>query len=181
MARRPLSDSEITEARLVFHSSLDYTHGYVSEDSSWPDWVDHLGAQLHRRVRAPDEHNAVTLGQTSYFPVALNTSSAAITAGVLQDMGWLMHELTHQWQFKRQGWTYLASTLSVQVRLGRAAYDYRGKYSTQEAALQAARAEGRHLGQFNLEQQGDIARDYYFRLKAGQNCGAWEPFIAEMR
>jgi hypothetical protein len=181
MARRPLSDIEIAEARLVFRSSLDFNRGCVSEDSSWPDWVDRVGVQLHRRVRSPDGHNAITLGQTSFFPVVLNTSSAAITAGVLEDMGWLMHELTHQWQYQRQGWTYLASSLSVQLRLGRAAYDYRGNFPTQEAALQAARADGRRLAQFNLEQQGDLARDYYFRLKAGQNCDAWEPFIAELR
>ena len=33
----------------------------------------------------------------------------------------------------------------------------------------------------NPEQQGDLARDYYYRLKAGLNCSAWEPFIQEMR
>jgi hypothetical protein len=181
MASRPLSPTEIAEARLVFQSSLDYTHAYVSEDASWPDWVDRLGASLQRRARPPDDHNAITLGQTSYFPVALDTSAESIAAGNLRDMAWLMHELTHQLQFRRMGWGYLPSALSVQLRLGPMAYNYQGNYPTVDAALVAAHAEGWRLAQFNLEQQGDIARDYYYRLKAGYNCSAWEPFIQEMR
>ena len=181
MASRPLSDSEIAEARLVFQSSLDYTHAYVSEDASWPDWVDSIGASLQRRVRDPDDHNAITLGQTSYFPVTLDTSPAAIAANQLRDMAWLMHELTHQWQFSRLGWSYLASALSVQLRLGRMAYNYQGDYPTLDAALLAAHAEGKKLADFNLEQQGDIVRDCYYRVKQGINTSAWDPFIAELR
>ena len=181
MASRPLSTSETTEAHMVFGSSLDYTHAYVSEDSSWPDWVDKLGASLQRRVRGPDDHNAITIGQTSFFPVTLDTSPPSIAAGNLRDMAWLMHELTHQWQYRHIGWGYLGSALSVQLRLGRLAYSYQGAYPTPEAALVAAHAEGRRLAQFNLEQQGELARDYYIRLKAGLNCGAWEPFIQELR
>jgi hypothetical protein len=181
MASRPLTASEITEARMVFGASLDYTHAFVSEDASWPDWVDRLSAQLQRRGRDPADHNAITLGLTSFFPVALNTSPASIAAGNLHDMAWLMHELTHQWQYRHIGWSYLGAALSVQLRLRRMAYDYRGSFPTTEAALVAAHAEGRRLAQFNLEQQGDLARDYYYRLKGGLNCSAWEPFIQELR
>ena len=181
MTSRPLSASEIAEAQLVFQSGLDYTHAFVSEDSSWPDWVDNVGASLQRRARDPNDHNAVTLGQTSYFPVKLDTSAQTIAAGQLRDMAWLMHELTHQLQFRRMGWGYLPSALSVQLRMGRMAYNYQGNYPTLDAALVADHAAGMRLAQFNLEQQGDIARDYYYRLKTGLNCAPWEPFIQEMR
>jgi hypothetical protein len=181
MPSRPLSASEIAEARLVFGNSLDYTHAYVSEDASWPDWVDKLGASLQKTMRNPDDHNAITVGQTSFFPITLDTRAETIAAHNLRDMAWLMHELTHQWQFRRLGWGYLAGALSVQLRLGRMAYDYQGAHPTPDAALVAARAQGWRLAQFNLEQQGDLARDYYKRLKTGINCSAWEPFIQELR
>ena len=181
MPVRPLSASEIGEARLVFASSLDYSRAYVSENARWPDYVDRMGAALQKRVRASDDHNAVTVGQTSYFPVVLDTRTETLAAGNLRDMAWLMHELTHQWQYRRQGWGYLAAALAVQLRLGRMAYNYQGAYPTTEAALLAAHSAGQRLAQFNLEQQGDLARDYYYRLKAGMSCSAWEPFIQEMR
>lgn len=181
MPARPLSAAEIAEARLVFASSLDYTHAFVFENARWPDFVDRMGAALQKRIRPPDDHNAVTVGQTSYFPVILDTKPESLAAGNLRDMAWLIHELTHQWQFRRLGWRYLGSALSVQMRLGRLAYNYQGAYPTTDAALLAAHSAGQRLAQFNPEQQGDLARDYYYRLKAGLNCGAWEPFIQEMR
>lgn len=181
MPSRPLSQSEIAQAQLVFGSSLDYTHAFVSEDASWPDWVDKLGAGLQKTMRNPDDHNAITIGQTSYFPITLDTRSETIVAGNLRDMAWLVHELTHQWQYRHVGWSYLTGALSVQLRLGRMAYNYQGAYHTVDAALVAAHAEGKRLAEFNLEQQGDIARDYYYRLKQGLNCGPWEPFIHELR
>lgn len=181
MPSRPLSPSEIAEAQLVFGASLDYTHAFVAEEASWPDWVDKVGASLQKSIRNPDDHNAITIGHTSFFPVTLDTRAETVAAGRLRDMAWLMHELTHQWQFRRQGWSYLAGALSVQLTLGRMAYDYQGIHPTRDAALVAAHAEGRRLAQFNLEQQGDLARDYYYRLKQGLNTGPWEPFIHELR
>ena len=134
MPSRPLTDAEIAEARLVFAGSLDYTHAFVSENNRWPDWVDTMGASLQKRIRQPDDHNAITIGQTSYFPVTLGTGAEAIAAGNLRDIAWLMHELTHQWQYGHLGWSYLGSTLAVQLRLGRMAYNYQGSYPTTEAA-----------------------------------------------
>jgi hypothetical protein len=171
----------MAEARLVFASSLDYARVFVFENARWPDAVDRVGASLQKRVRPPEEHNAVTFGQTSYFPVVLDTAAESVAAGNLRDMAWLIHELTHQWQYRRQGWGYLTAALSVQLRLGRQAYNYQGTYPTTEAALLAAHSQGRRLAQFNPEQQGDLARDFYYRLKTGLNCSAWEPFIGELR
>ena len=181
MTRRPLSISEVAEAQTVFGSGLDYTRAFVYENAGWPDWIDSLGARLQRRMRYKDEHNAITLGTTSYFPVSLKTDAATIAGGELRDISWLIHELTHQWQYRRLGWSYLVSALQVQMRLGRAAYDYRGEAASPEAALQAALTAGRKLASFNPEQQGDLARDYYLRRRWGENCDPWEPFIQELR
>lgn len=181
MPRRRLTPAETAEAQLVFGAGLDYTRPSVVEGAAWPDWIDAIGARLQRRMRHKGEHNAVTLGGTSYFPVTLKTDQATVAGGYLRDMGWLMHELVHQWQYQRWGWSYLTGALNVQLREGRRAYDYRREHPTLEAALLAANAAGRRLADFNPEQQGDLARDYYFRVKQGQTVTPWEPFIAEFR
>ena len=181
MIRRPLTAAEITEARLVFGPGLNYERAVVAENARWPDWVDQIGAKLQKRMRHKGEQNAITLGNTSFFPTMLNTGGEVVANGNLRDIGWLIHELAHQWQFQRWGWRYLTSALSVQLREGRNSYDYRRGHPSQEAALKAAHLAGRRLAYFNPEQQGDLARDFYFRLKRGEDCSAWDPFIIEFR
>jgi hypothetical protein len=181
MPRRPLSESELQEARLVFGAGFNYTQAYVFEDARWTDWVDGVGAALQKRKRGPDEHNAITLGNTSYFPIKIRTTPDVIAARDLRDIGWLMHELTHQWQYQRLGWKYLTSALGVQLSLGRASYDYKKGFPSREDALREARKVGRKLKDFNLEQQGDLARDFYFAIKLGGDPSPWQPFIEELR
>jgi hypothetical protein len=177
MPKRLLSLSEQAEAQLVFGAGLDYTRAFVLEYARWPNWVADVGAWWHGYKRT--WHNAVSLGDTSYFPVALNTSTDDFAQNEFMDMAWLIHELTHQWQFRRLGWGYLTRALRVQVKDGLRSYEYWGGYPTKEAGLLAAWAEGRRFMDFNMEQQGDIARDYYLMLKAGWGVDPWEPFIAE--
>jgi hypothetical protein len=181
MAPRPLTPSEIAEARLVFGPGLDYTRARVHESARWTDWVDGIGVFLQRGKRGVKEHNAITLGNVSYFPVPIRTDEATVLAGDLRDMSWLIHELTHQWQFQRWGWRYLYSALHIQLREGRRSYNYQREHPTRQAALKAARKDGRKLIQFNAEQQGDIARDFYYALKRGEDCSPWEPFVQELR
>jgi hypothetical protein len=61
-----------------------------------------------------------------------------------------------------------------------AAYNYNGKHGSKKAALKAAYVEKRRLMDFNFEQQGDIARDYYWALKANDEPETWRPFINEL-
>ena len=79
------------------------------------------------------------------------------------------------------GWRYLRLALHVQLTEGRRSYDYKREHATREDALKAAKQLGRKFANFNLEQQGDIARDYYFSLKQKLDCTPWEPFIEEMQ
>lgn len=177
---RRLSPFELAEARLVFGAGLSYARVRIVEQVRWPDWVGKLGARLHpgEGLRA---HNAVTIGSTSYFPLPLRTDEASVLGGHLRDLSWLIHELMHQWQYQHLGWRYLLAAGAVQLEQGRAGYDYQGDHPSRENALRAARQQGRRLRHFNLEQQGDLARDYYYVLRTGGDPSPWEPFIAELQ
>jgi hypothetical protein len=181
MPRRPLWPHEIEEARLVFGTGLDYTRAFVFEGATWTDLVDNVGAFIQKRKRGPDDHNAITLGNTSYFPIAIRTGPDLLAKGDLGHMTWLIHELTHQWQYQHMGWRYLRLALHSQITEGRASYDYKREFPTREDALKEAKKLGRKFTHFNLEQQGDIARDYYFSLKRKLDCTPWEPFIEELQ
>lgn len=160
MPRRMLSASEHAEAELVFGAGFDYTRVWVVENTPLPNWIADIG-------RSP-KPNAVTLGNVSYFPETLQNSAEAIASGSLRTTAWLIHELTHQWQFQHLGWAYLARAVWVQLRQGPDSYKYK---------LEASR----RLADFNMEQQGDIARDYYMALKRREDVSAWEPLVAEFR
>ena len=104
MPIRALRAEELAEVEKVFSTGLDVTRVRVNEDASLPDWIG-----THRRETArhsPPEHNAITLGNTCYFPVTLTTNDPANPLW-LRDMGWLMHELTHAWQYQHDGIVYL--------------------------------------------------------------------------
>jgi len=166
--RRRLTAHEIAEARLVFGSGLNYYRAFVVENTELPNVIARFG-------RAP-RPNAVALGDTCYFPETLRTTPDVIGRGELRSMAWLIHELTHIWQYQHFGWVYLTRALSVQLRSGREGYRY-------------SLAPGRRLSDYNMEQQGDIARDYYCALKTGWNCtrtvnrnpADWAALVAEFQ
>jgi hypothetical protein len=101
-----------------------------------------------------------------------------IPLGQPQDymMGWLIHELTHAWQFQHVSWRYLFEALSAQFRLGTVAYDFGGL-----AGLIERRQEGWTFYSFNREQQGDITRMFYYAQRAGQDISAWLPYIYDLQ
>jgi len=143
---RPLTAHERAEARLVFDAGLSYDPIQVVEDP-----VMGVGGI------------ARTLPNTLYFPTGAFGRSTF--------MPWLIHELTHAWQYQHGygvGTTLYHAVFS--------SYAYGG-----EAGLLAATAAGQGFRSFNTEQQGDILQDYYTRVKAGQSTTAWDPFVAEAR
>lgn len=178
MAKRPLSGPELAEAYLVFGDGLDYARVRVSEGSYLPNFIADIGEFFRGRKRQHD--NAITLGNTSYFPRPLKTSPEDVQRDT-RDMAWLIHELTHQWQYQRVGWRYLAEALHVQIRLGAAGYDYIGTHGSPALALRAALQAARRFTDFNREQQGDIARDFYVAVKRGADVADWAPFVDELR
>jgi hypothetical protein len=143
---RPLTGFERTEARLVFGTSLNLDPITVSEDP-----VMGIG------------------GYARTTPWAINFPTGSF--GGPGFMPWLIHELTHSWQY--QHGVSLATTLYHSIF---STYDYGG-----EAGLLSARAAGKTFTEFNTERQGDILEDYYKRSKAGQNVGAWAPFANDVQ
>jgi hypothetical protein len=88
----------------------------------------------------------------------------------------LIHELTHVWQFQQTGWRYLFQALWAILRHGHEAY----KVGSEDTLLKAHQA-GARLKDFNREQQGEITRGYYIRLKKGESVEGWTGFIEEIK
>ncbi|NJN43898.1 MAG: hypothetical protein HC806_03635 [Anaerolineae bacterium] len=100
----------------------------------------------------------------------------AIDTSKPHDMGWLMHEVTHVWQYQTMGWEYLKIAMNEQATAGRAAYDYEG-----EEGLKKRRTKGDKFRSFKLEQQGDIVKNYYYSLKDGKDVANYKGFIEDLQ
>ena len=122
-----------------------------------------------------DSHNAITLGNHCFFPVALPKSPPPDGDPQSYKLDWLVHELTHAWQYQKMGWIYLYKALRAQLRDKAQAYDFGG-----EKGLLKSRSKQIPFKKFNPEQQGNITQEYYVRLRAGEDTSAWDPFIEEI-
>ena len=166
---------EAQEARRVFADQLAYERVKIHECTNWPNRIDQLGAWL-KRVPYRGLPNAITLGNDCYFPVNLPQNLVSIDHPEHYKIPWLIHELTHVWQYQRLGWRYLFQALEAQFKSGAQVYVFGG-----EAGLIEAFQQGRKFSSFNMEQQGDICRTYYERLSRGVDISAWLPFITELQ
>ena len=137
---RPLTPAEIQEAKRVFGNSLDYWRIRIDEWSL----IAHFGAYSNKKKarKAPD-HMAMTFYNTIHFSRRIEPQPGN------NDMAWLIHELTHAAQNEHTGGGFWVESLVAQ---GKEGYNYGGP-----PAL-----AGRDLKEFNREQQGDIAKDYYW-------------------
>lgn len=175
MSSRKLTDFERGEAQKVFGASIRYEKVRIFEGAPWTNLVAKVGAKINREP-TPKYDNAVTLGNTSHFPRLLKSNPTPAGPESIVDLAWMIHELTHVWQYQHTGVVYIVRALRADLALGIKAYDYGG-----EQGLKDARTSGRRLADLNPEQQGDIARHYYSRLRRGQDTSAWEPFVEELR
>jgi hypothetical protein len=172
MPIRALRAEELAEVEMVFSTGLDVARVRINESSPLPNWVGYIGAKL--RGATPPEHNAITLGNTCYFPIPLTTNDPANPLW-LRDMGWLMHELTHAWQYQHDGLIYL-----YQAVFKSPTYQYVPEGESPDGALKGFSKAGKVFRDFNREQQGDIVRDYYFFRKENRDVSAWEPYLKEL-
>ncbi|MGH2786793.1 MAG: hypothetical protein ACRDJV_02650 [Actinomycetota bacterium] len=85
----------------------------------------------------------------------------------------IVHELVHVLQFERVGSRYAGEALGAQEGAG---YGYGGP-----DGLRRDRAAGLKLADFNREQQGQIAQDYFTLRQRGGDTSAYDPFIADLR
>jgi len=90
-------------------------------------------------------------------------------------MSWVIHELTHVWQYQTMGWDYLFKAWRAQKKMGAEVYDFGG-----EEGLRKHIQKGGKFKDFNLEQQGDIVKTYYEKLCKGENINTWRLLIKEM-
>jgi hypothetical protein len=142
---------ERTEAAIVFGSGLDY-----------------------RAIRVR-EHRLLGAGRIARtLPGSVNFPPGAFTRDGF--LPWLVHELTHCWQYQHGVGLHRTAATALLCTFGVRSYDYGG-----EPGLAAATSAGRRLRDFNTEQQGDIARDYYRAVKAGRPTQVYAPFIADLR
>ena len=173
--KRPLYNWEVKEAQTVFGDQIDYQKIRIHECSKLPSRLQRIGTFFNKNIdnQSPP---AVCIGNNIFFPIALPKFPPSSDQDNLHKMSWMIHELTHVWQFQHIGWKYLYKAMLLQVHLGSKAYQFGG-----EAGLMKMTAEKKHISDFNLEQQGDIARSYYERKTQGKNIQAWEAFIDEIK
>ncbi len=173
--QRRLSAWEISEANKVFGDRLDYSRVKVHECSTWTNFMDRLGRKL-RNLPAPDVPNAITIRNSCYFPVKMLYGPVPIWHPDHYKISWLIHELTHVWQYQKLGISYISKALGAQFRGGVQTYDFGG-----ENGLLECNTLGKTLDSFSLEQQGEICRSYYNRLVRGEDISAWLPYILEIQ
>jgi hypothetical protein len=181
MPQRALTEFERVEAERVFLTSVDLDAVRILES----DWlalkIETIGSRFARR--APRDTNAVTFGRLIRFSRALKLGEGSSERERIDDMAWMIHELTHVWQYQHFGWVYLPQAIGAQIREGPSAYQYSDMTSLADRGtdLEDMWQAGKRLADFNREQQGDIARDYYKGLKKELNTSGWLHFIEEIR
>ena len=156
----PLSETEINAASTVFGTgAIRYGAVRVAEGG------------LLRLIFWFNKSTAFTTFHTINLPGSGEHSRSHLDI--------VVHELTHVYQFEIVGSIYIWQALRAQRTNG---YSYGGWQGLQED-----RSNGKHFRDYNREQQGKIAQDYYSKVVArGLSAGdpirqAYEPFIAELR
>ena len=177
---RSLYPWEIIAARQVLGYTLAYDRVRIHEGGGLPNWINQVGRWL-KGMPAPEQgaNNAITLGYHCYFPVALPTALPPF--GDAQDyaVGWLIHELTHAWQFQHIGWGYLFQALGAQLRLRDKVYDL----DPPDVMVQK-RSAGWTLSRYNMEQQATLVAAYYYFQRSPQNnetlIAAYGPYVGDL-
>jgi hypothetical protein len=178
---RSLTAYERQEARRIFGEKLDYDRVRILEGANLPNFVDDIGRFLKKMPkREVNVKNAITLGNNCLFGRQLKTDEITdmeteLTSGQLIEMSWLVHELTHAWQFQTLGWKYLFMALDAQRKLGAKVYDFGG-----EEGLKKRQQAKAMLKDFNMEQQGHLVQKYYEAVKKNEDTSVYEPFVQQI-
>lgn len=118
-----------------------------------------------------NRNRAFTLFHTINFPQKSGCSRT--------DLALVVHELVHVFQFEKIGCVYIPQALRAQMKEG---YDYGGWQQ-----LVKDWSKGKHFRDYNREQQGKVAQDYYnLVICTGLPDDApvrlaYRPFIDELR
>ncbi len=166
----------------MFNTAVSYRRIRITEGSRLALAVGFVGSLFDRGDQRPVA-NAMTIGYSIRFSRELKTDESQLEQARINDTAWLIHELTHVWQYEHVGWRYLPQAVSERVLQGSKAYQYSSKSGLLNRGkdLEKRWREGTRLRDFNREQQGNVVRDYYVALKANEDTSGWEPFIRELR
>jgi hypothetical protein len=177
---RILYSWEITAARQCLGDNLAYDRVRIHEGDGWPNFVNQIGRLLKGMGPAdPGTNNAITLGYHCYFPVALPVALPGWGSADDNAVGWLIHELTHAWQYQHTGWGYLSRALAAQLTLGPKVYDL----DPPDVMVQR-RALGWTLTRYNPEQQATLVAAYYYFQRSPESnqtlIAAYGPYVADL-
>lgn len=130
---RSLTHNEIEIARLVFSDGIDYDK-----------------VKIYRGIPyCPDLKVAISPNGHIYFPSHQCPQDFALARGHYQI--WLMHELTHVWQFQsgfQTGWAGILLAVT-------------GGYVRRRAYVYPPLSQIRRLSDLNMEQQADLIAHYF--------------------
>ena len=161
-SERLLTDYEKREARRVFGNSLNLNQIRLVENP-----VMAAGSVRWQAGDLTGTGRVRSTWHTIYYP----PGSFGATIANIDFMPYLIHELTHSWQY--QHGVSLLTTLYHSIF---SSYDYGG-----QTALRAAHAAGRSFTDFNTEQQAEILRHYYTELCSWHDITAFTPFVNEVQ
>ena len=178
---RSLTEFERGEAKKIFGNRLKYDQIKIFEGAGLPNLLDDIGRFMKQMPRREiNVKNAITLGNNCFFGREIKTDeikpgTTSLTKAQVAEMSWLIHELTHAWQYQTLGWSYLWTAWDAQTKLGASVYDFGG-----ETNLQKKSKEGGKLKDFNLEAQGGIVQKFYERQAQAEDTSAFEHFIKQI-
>jgi hypothetical protein len=135
IAARPLTSSELSDAKLIFGDSIDYTKVLVDGGS-----VGSVGASR-------------TIGNTVHL--TSNLFKAGTSETTTEGKRILVHELTHVWQYQHQGWTYAPKAIWAQLKAAVGDGDRNGAYDWKSLV-----AKGVPWDEWNPEAQAEAVEDY---------------------
>jgi len=137
---RSLNENEIAFLKEVFSDRVEYKNIKIYNRKFFPNFIQ-------------DDYTAIAPNGDIYFPedVYIHDFSAV----GIEDKAWLVHEVGHVYQYQSQG-QYIfwkaAKLFIIDTKIrGLDIYAYEIK-------------EGYGLGEYNLEQQGDIFKNYFLFL-----------------
>jgi hypothetical protein len=151
---------EIAQANIIFGDTLQYEKVRIHEYARWPNVIDDIGRKLKNEApRGEGVSNAITLCNHCYFPVGLPIYQPEPPNPEIYKTSWLIHELTHCWQYQRLGIKYLFMALQAQFKLGPEAYII-GKAQD----LIEKHQHGWRFVDFNIEQQARLNETFYIAI-----------------
>ena len=175
MTKRHLYDWEQKEIQLVFSSCVDYNRIVIYEGVRWTNTIDNISRMLlFLPPRNFNQQTAMAIGFNCFFPVKLPKFCSKNEYFTIY-ISWLIHEVTHVWQFQCMGWKYLYHAMMEHILYREYVYDYGGI-----DGLINDRKRGKKLMDYNLEQQASILQDTYLNLMQSYCNDIWRQIILDL-